>query len=233
MIQPKRHSSSRTTSAPRRAKRRVEPVDPRQNILEAAERLCGEFGLEAVSVRDIAAAANVNLSAVNYYYGSRINLLVTILRIRGAEIEQARNELLDKAAQADPLDLREIVRAMLTPLARWRTPGSNRQAALQFLSRALTAATPELKSQIDVGVAQFRRIIDLLQRVLPNVSREELCWRFHFMMSIEHMNVWDAERLQILSEGICRTEDGKESLERAVDFAVAGFLAAPYRRPGG
>lgn len=216
----------------RRPKRGAEPVDPRLAILEAAERLCGELGLEAVSVRDIAAAAGVNLSAVNYYYGSRINLLVTILRTRGAEIEQARNELLEQAAKADPVDLREIVRAMLTPLARWRTPGSNRLAALQFLTRALTAATPELKRQIDAGVATFRRIIDLLQRALPGMSREELCWRFHFMMSIEHMNVWDVERLRILSEGICRTDDGQESLERAVDFAVAGFLAAPYRSVG-
>lgn len=213
----------------RRAKRGVDAVDPRQTILEAAERLCGEHGLEAVSVRDIAAEAGVNLSAINYYFGSRINLLVTILQTRGAEIEQARNELLVQAAQRDPPELREIVRAVMTPLARWRTPGSNRSAALMFLSRALTAATPELKAQIDGGVAGFRKVIDLLQRALPAMARTEICWRFHFMMSIEHMNVWDVERLQILSEGHCRAEDGAEALERAVDFAVAGFLAAPYR----
>jgi hypothetical protein len=117
----------------------------------------------------------------------------------------------------------------MAPLARWRTPGSNRSAALMFLSRALTAATPELKAQIDGGVVGFRKVIDLLQRALPAMDRTEICWRFHFMMSIEHMNVWDVERLQILSEGRCNAEDGVESLERAVDFAVAGFLAAPYR----
>ena len=122
------------------------------------------------------------------------------------------------------------MRAVLLPLARGRHPDSSRNAALQFITRALTTAIPELKKQIDDGVLGFRSIIDLLQRALPELSREELCWRFHFMMSIEHMNVWDVERLRLLSDGLCNAAEGDEALERAVDFAVAAFLA-PVRQP--
>ena len=94
----------------------------------------------------------------------------------------------------------------------------------------MTTAIPELKQYIDDGVVGFRSIVDLLQRALPELNREELCWRFHFMMSIEHMNVWDVERLRLLSDGLCNAAEGDEALERAVDFAVAAFLA-PVRQP--
>jgi AcrR family transcriptional regulator len=201
--------------------------DAREVIMDAAERLCAERGLEAVSVRDIVAEANVNLSAINYYFGSRNNLLVSILKRRGAEIEAEREELLAAAAKKKPPDLREIVRAMMTPLARWRAPDSPRWHALQFLARALSASIPEIKKQADLGVANFRPVIDLLARAVPHLSRDELCWRFHFMMSIEHMNQWDIERLQILSEGHCGGGDPEEELERAIDFVVAGFDAPP------
>jgi AcrR family transcriptional regulator len=200
-------------------------ADPSTVILEAAERLCGERGLEAVSVREIAAEADVNLSAINYYFGSRINLLLTIFKTRVAELDQERRALLERASSAPTPDLREILRAVLMPLARWRTVQSNRRAALQFICRALTTAEPELKAMIDVGVISFRDVIALLQRALPHLSFEELCWRFHFMMSIEHMNFWDVGRLQLLSEGKCHSDDLNESLERAVDFAAAGFTA--------
>ena len=216
-------------SGPRR-KRASEPGDPRIVILEAAERLCGDRGLEAVSLREIAAEAGVNLSAINYYFRSRVNLLMTILTTRAAELEEERRQLLDHAAKSPTPDLRELLRAMLTPLARWRMPASNRHAALQFLCRALTTSEPELKTQIDAGVLGFRDVITLFQRALPNLSFEEVCWRFHFMMSIEHMNVWDVSRLQMLSDGRCRADNLEESLERAVDFAEAGFTA-PVRLP--
>ena len=199
--------------------------DVAQVIFETTERLCGQLGLEVVSVRDIAQAADVSLSAVNYYYGSRSNLLLTILKVRGAEISAERTPLLEQAARSTSPDLRQILRAVMLPLSRWRAPGSPRNAAMQFLNRALAAATPELKNFLDETALGFTSVIDLLQRALPHLSREEICWRFHFMMSIEHMNIWDADRLKILSSGVCRSEDPEETLERALDFAVAGFLA--------
>ena len=227
-------------ATPKRALRRQRPArraaasatgsGQRAAILDAAERLCGERGLEAVSVREIAAAARVNLAAINYYFGSRQNLLVSIFKTRGAEIEAEREALLAPLLAEPTPDLRAILRAMLQPLARWRVPDSPRRPALQFLCRALTAADLNIRGEVDSGVSRFRHIIPALQRALPHLSVEEVCWRFHFMMSIEHMNPWDVDRLKVLSAGRCRADDFEESLTRAIDFAEAGFLA-PARFP--
>ncbi len=221
----KSRKSRARTAAPRDA------ADPRIVIMDATERLCAEHGLEAVSVRDIVAEARVNLAAINYYFGSRNKLLVEILKRRSAEIDAERQVLLAEAAKKKPPDLRDVVRAMMTPLSHWRAPDSPRRHALQFLSRALIASIPELKELADQGVSGFRPVIDLLSRALPHLSRDEICWRFHFMMSIEHMNQWDTARLQILSEGRCGGKDAEEDLERAIDFVMAGFQAPPRSMP--
>jgi AcrR family transcriptional regulator len=212
-----------------RAKRVPVARDPRETILEIAERLCGERGLEAVSVRDIAAEAGCNLAAINYYFRSRQNLLLTILKVRVAEIELERQALLAPLLVHPEPRLRDIIRAILTPLARWRVPSSPRRPSLQFLCRALTAADPDMRAEIGKGVRGFQQLVPALQRAVPYLGFEELCWRFHFMMSIEHMNPWDVDRLEILAGGKCRASDLEESLERAVDFAEAGFLA-PQRK---
>ncbi|MFM9059797.1 MAG: CerR family C-terminal domain-containing protein [Planctomycetaceae bacterium] len=53
------------------------PVEePRERILRAAGREFAERGYEAATVRDICAAAGVNLAAVNYYFGDKRRLYI-------------------------------------------------------------------------------------------------------------------------------------------------------------
>jgi len=39
------------------------------------------------------------------------------------------------------------------------------------------------------------------------------------------MNIFDSERLNILSAGVCKAANLNRGLERVLDFAVAGFTA--------
>jgi AcrR family transcriptional regulator len=50
--------------------------DPRDRILSAAGREFAEKGYEAATVRDICAAAGVNVAAVNYYFGDKRRLYI-------------------------------------------------------------------------------------------------------------------------------------------------------------
>ncbi|MBU6276789.1 MAG: TetR/AcrR family transcriptional regulator [Planctomycetes bacterium] len=50
--------------------------DPRDRILSAAGREFADRGYEAATVRDICAAADVNVAAVNYYFGDKRRLYV-------------------------------------------------------------------------------------------------------------------------------------------------------------
>ena len=49
-------------------------------LIEAAEKLFSQKGFSAVSTRELAEAAGVNLGAIQYYFGSKSALFVEALR---------------------------------------------------------------------------------------------------------------------------------------------------------
>src|SRR6187402_1196711 len=70
----------------------------RSAILNAAERLYADRGFGDVTLRDIVAAAGVNLAAVNYHFGSKDELIAELFVTRGLVTNRERlNEL--KAAE--------------------------------------------------------------------------------------------------------------------------------------
>src|SRR5437763_12019602 len=64
------------------------------NILDTAEALFMEHGFEATSLRQITAAAGVNIAAVNYHFGSKEELFQTVLTRRLDPMNQERLSLL-------------------------------------------------------------------------------------------------------------------------------------------
>ncbi len=49
----------------------AEKTDKRQHLLDTAESLFAQQGYEAVSIRQLAAEAGVNVAMVSYYFGSK------------------------------------------------------------------------------------------------------------------------------------------------------------------
>jgi len=56
----------------------LDPGGPRQRILDAAIDLFSAQGYAATGVREIARTAGVNQAMINYYYGSKVNVLKAI-----------------------------------------------------------------------------------------------------------------------------------------------------------
>jgi len=194
-------------------------------ILEAAERLCAMHGIEAMSIRDVAAAVGVSIPVIYHHYGSRSNLLRTVALNRFSEIGREYQQLLASLEAQESPAVRDIIRAVLQPVNQWRRPG--REASLQFYALALVCPLPEVKETLDVGVAGFYRVVALLQRVLPHLTHEDICWKLCFTIKLSHLNAWDATRLTYLSKGSCSGSDPDEALARAIAFAEAAFLTPP------
>ncbi|WP_042207207.1 TetR/AcrR family transcriptional regulator [Paenibacillus durus] len=71
--------------------------DTKQQILDATVDLICEGGVEYVTLRRIAAKAEVNLALVNYYYRSKDNLLIEAIRTLISRFDAALNALEDDA----------------------------------------------------------------------------------------------------------------------------------------
>src|SRR5512140_1224057 len=65
-------------------------IDTRQRILDAAECLFTQYGFGATTLRQITGAAEVNLAAVNYHFGSKEELIREVFRRRLTWLNQQR-----------------------------------------------------------------------------------------------------------------------------------------------
>jgi AcrR family transcriptional regulator len=87
-------------------------------LIRAAERLFAEKGSDAVSLREITAAAGAtNASAVQYHFGDRRGLVRAVLAKHEIEVDRRRHELLDVYEQATEPDVRALAAALIEPLA--------------------------------------------------------------------------------------------------------------------
>jgi len=196
-----------------------------QRILDIAERLCAERGLEAVSIRDIASEARVSLSVIYHHFGSKAGLLKAILHRRMADLDALRGPLFAELAEQPVPDLEKLLYAIIAPLALLRGRGEEGRIGVQFLSRVLLSTLPEMQEEVEASVSGLKLLVDLAKRAVPHLERKEICWRLHFTFGIEHMTHGDYERLEIMSEGLCDGQAVDESIQRAIGFAKAAFLA--------
>src|SRR5208337_5608976 len=80
----------------------------REAILEAAERIFGDEGLEGARTEAIAAAAGVNKALLYYYFGSKEGLYRAVLEGYLADFNRRALELLSSNGSAPSLLLRYI-----------------------------------------------------------------------------------------------------------------------------
>lgn len=197
-------------------------------ILAAAERLFALEGFQKVSVRDITAEAGVNLASMNYHFGSKDALLFEIFRRRSAELNRERARLLHTAR--DDHDgrppVRAILHALFAPPVMWSAPDHDRRISWQFLIRARSEGTAEVREALQHDVSHLERFAEALIAARPSLRREEVFWRLHFCLGMIHNNRFlEFDRLRRLSDGATRESDVASLLGRMLDFAVAGFEA--------
>jgi AcrR family transcriptional regulator len=181
-----------------------------------------------VSVRDITAAAGVNLASVNYHFGSKDALLFDIFGRRTAELNRDRARMLHEAndRHGGKPPVREILTALCAPPLKWLAPANDRRISLQFLIRARSEGTEKMREALRTDVSHLRRFSDALIAAMPDLPAEEVYWRVHFVLGMIHQNRFaELDRLNVLSEGLTHEEDVEALLKRMVDFAEAGFLA--------
>src|ERR1039457_6734609 len=94
--------------------------DTKEKILDTAERLIGEQGYAATSLRQVIAEAGVNLAAVHYHFGSKEELLDAVVTRKVTPVNEARISRLDRVeaeAGSGPLVVEKVLEAFLIPTA--------------------------------------------------------------------------------------------------------------------
>jgi len=202
-------------------------------ILDAAERLYADRGFADVTLRDIVAAAGVNLAAVNYHFGSKDELIAELFVTRSLATNRERlTELkLAEAEGGGRANIEAIVRALVGPTLRGCLgPDNERSTAARFMIRASIESVPPIRRIKNREIDHLRKFAAAMRRSLPDCGDAELYWGLHFALAMAHQTVRDSERLTKLSEGKCDLNDVEGVIERIVAVSVMALTERKAER---
>ena len=218
-------------------------TDSRERILDAAERLFSERGLSATSLREIAAAARANTGSIYFHFRTKAELTRQVFRRRLEPLDAerlAQLEACERASAPDAPALRDILEALIAPLARLTRGGGGGLHFLGVLGRIYNEPDPEILRMLerDHG-ATLERFREALSRSLPGLPRGQLDLRFHFALGSVAHTLGSDVTWRMLSGRRPNAGAWQRVLGELLPFLVAGFeapsdvVAAPRARRRG
>jgi AcrR family transcriptional regulator len=207
---------------------RPHPAATKERLLDAAEQLFAEHGIEGVSIREITRAAHANLAAINYHFGAKQELVMELFSRRLAPINLKRLALLDAAEQqagGQPAPLELILEAMIRPAVEQSflcASGSRR--FMQLFGRCLSEPDEAVERLIH---SHFEKVIQrfdaAILRVLPWLPAQELHWRMSFVGGALHHALLLCGKPSLMPAGMHRRLKPEELIRRLISFAAAGL----------
>lgn len=155
------------------------------DILDAAEVLFSQQGFTQTSMREITASASVNLASVNYHFGSKKNLIQSVLKRYFDVLMPQIDMTLSSVDFVEGVEgVNKLLVALIEPMLKLNGVQPNGTAIfVQLLGRGYSETQGHLKRFImtDYGDT-VRALVGEIQRRLPNLNAEEVFWRLHFAM---------------------------------------------------
>jgi AcrR family transcriptional regulator len=212
--------------------RAIKPLNETQTrILDVAEELFMQHGFEGASMRMLTAKAGVNLAAINYHFGSKDALIEAVFRRRLDAMNAERIaelEHLEKDAAGRPLAADAIIRAFIGASLRMiedtRSGGRN---FTRLLGRAYTEPAKPIRQLIGQMYAPaMERYKAAFSKALPELPKDELVWRMHFMFGTLAYTLAATDTVQLIAGA--KPEDRYDAQvlqDRLTAFMSAGLLA--------
>ena len=213
--------------------RAIKPLNDTQiRILDAAEELFMQHGFEGASMRMLTAKAGVNLAAINYHFGSKDALIEAVFhrRLDPMNVERiAQLDRLEQEAAGAPLAPEAIIRAFIGASLRMieDTRGGGRNFT-RLLGRAYTEPAKPIRALIGQMYAPaMERFKAAFTRALPELPKDELVWRMHFMFGTLAYTLAATDTVQLIAG--CKPEDRYDA--RLLEERLTAFLSAGLNAP--
>ncbi|HEX3461115.1 MAG TPA: TetR family transcriptional regulator [Acidimicrobiales bacterium] len=159
----------------------------RTRLMQAAERLIAERGVDAVSVRDITAAADTNSASIHYHFQSKEGLIHAIMEDRAERLGERRGSYL-QALGPDAPSVRAVAEAIVNPTFEFVSGHEEESdtAYVGFLAALLDDPTmvPALERYF---ANQYDAYFDALRRARPDLEEGALvnrvCFALHLVLN--------------------------------------------------
>jgi len=207
----------------------LKSVVTRAKLVSIAERLFAERGIEGVSLSDInKAAGQRNKNATNYHFGSKDGLLQAILDKHEPGIASRRNALLDELEERGNPSVRDVVRALMYPVADKMFDPNGGKDFIRLDAQLVAVHTLSVQnlraSTLNLGqVDRLRRaLLGVLQDLPESVAQQ----RLHLAAVLLLHGLADHSRMLDASDKKTLVMDTELFIKNIEDCLVA-LLAGP------
>lgn len=227
---------SKETKARRRPTTKVQQREEKmEQILDEAEYLFSRSGLHGVTLKDVAKRVGAHHTLLNYYFTDKEGLFDAVIARRAGVTSTRRMKALDEydAKTKGKPTVEGALRAFLdTDLDLYSRGGENwkNYGALGAYVSNTPYGAKLMDQHFDPVVL---RLISLIHKALPDCSKEDLFWGYHFVTGALMLTLARTGRIDTLSGGRCKSEDFDAVKERMASFMAAGFMALYDKRKKG
>jgi AcrR family transcriptional regulator len=191
-------------------------IKTEDKILDTAEHLFGDRGYAGTSLRQIIAAAGVNLAAIHYHFGNKEELLGSLIARKAGPVNSERLALLERyeaEAGSASVAVEKLLQAFLEPpLQRVKENPDFARLMGRLYGEGLMPGIAERHFQTVIS-----RFTAAFGRALPHLSPQELGVRLQFMIG--------AMAHTMLMAGPGLAHDGTHVTRELIAFLVGGLRA--------
>ncbi len=213
------------TSSPAKSSNREQT---RMTLINAAEELFAQSGIDGVSLRQInVTAGQKNSSAVHYHFGSKESLIIAIFEKRMTEVNQRRLNSLDSIeSEGEQTNVRRLIEALIHPIVDEINADKSGQHYIRFMACAI--GHPQLnlnKIWTQESANSYARLLKLLREALPHVPDPIFGQRF--ALSFEQIVHSLADREHLLSIAGANLKINATLFVSNLVDSVAGAMSTP------
>ena len=201
--------------APKADQRREAGLRTQARLLDAALDLISERGEESVTLRELTDAADANVAAVSYHFGSLKSLCDAAIEHALERYLDAQEEAVSTLGPGSTLDA--LAAAFAAPMIRALAVGGRDLAVMRIVARA-GADPPQGWARFDARFARIRsEALRVLKANVRGVKDQELIFRTR---CVAGMLNW----LVLAPIGTELREKSEKQLERSLVPVIAGAL---------
>lgn len=206
----------------------------RQLLLDAAERMFAERGVEGVSMRQIGAAVGQgNFAVIQYYFDSKEGLVRAIIERRATELMSMRQAMLDDTKKAGKTtDTRSLLSILHLPIAKIKDE-NDRSIYANFMLQALKLlwGNARILHHSWEQEGPVKETIRLLAALNPHLNSDQLAMRILRINRLFVNAVVDWDRVREMGGSY---DDEDFFLNDLLNMMTAAFEAPlPEREPAG
>ena len=197
----------------------------KERILASAEALFAQRGFEGASLRQLTAAAGVNLAAVNYHFGSKDKLVEEVFKRRLDQLNARRLAALKQVIGQSETTLEDVLAAFIRPALDLSHDGGG-GLFMRVLARAFAEHDDSLRRFLSDNYGHvMRQFTTEFARLLPHLSKEELYWRIDLVTGALTHAMSGFGIIQRKSD-VSETVHREQTAAHLIRFSAAG-LSAP------